>query len=225
MVQIRKEPLATNYYYHIYTRSISKYIVFNNKEEYNRLYQLLYNYRFTDFKYKFSRFLELSDENQKEIQSNLEIRNDVLVEIVAFCIMPTHIHLVLKQTKENGITKFMSQVLNSYARYFNTKHQRIGPLWSGRFKSVLVDRDEQLLHLSRYIHLNPTSARLADEPEDWPDSSYKEYISEKHGNQLCKFESIIDINNEEYKKFTKDHKDYQRTLSIIKYLTIDNYSG
>jgi putative transposase len=79
--------------------------------------------------------------------------------------MPTHIHLVLRQLKDGGISKFMSNILNSYSRYFNIKHNRKGPLWEGRFRKVLVGSDEQLLHLTRYVHLNPVTACLVDKPK------------------------------------------------------------
>ena len=70
----------------------------------------------------------------------------------------------------------MRRLLNSYTRYFNEKIKRKGPLWEGRFKKVLVNSDEQLLHLTRYVHLNPVSAGIVEKPEDWPCSSYREYI-------------------------------------------------
>lgn len=101
---------------------------------------------------KFSKFIQLEREsqlNKKEYFSDKE----KLVEIVAYCFMPTHVHLILKQLKENGISIVMNHVLNSYTRYFNTKHKRKGPLWEARFKSVLVESDEYLIHLTRYIHL------------------------------------------------------------------------
>ena len=225
MVQIRKEALATDYYYHVFSRSIAKFVVFNDIDEYERLYQLINAYRFGNFHYKYSHFLNLTRKSRSNILSDILLQNDQIVEIVAYCFMPTHLHLVLKQTKDGGITKFMARILNSYSKYFNTKHKRTGPLWSGRFKSVMVSHDEQLLHLTRYIHLNPTSADLVNNPSDWPHSSYKEYISDDATSRICKFSNIIDMSKKEYKRFTEDHKSYQRDLSIIKYMTIDSYSG
>ena len=224
MAQIRKDPLVNNHYYHVFSRSIAKYVIFSDQEDYDRFYQLLDFYRFIDFNYKYSHFLVLTTSNKEEIRNEITIRNDRHVDMVAYCLMPTHIHLILKQVKDGGISKYMSRVLNSYSRYFNTKHGRIGPLWSGRFKSVLIDHDEQLLHITRYIHLNPTSANLIDKPENWPSSSYNEYIGECD-NRLCRFGNIVDMSTTEYKKFTENQKDYQRNLSIIKYLTIEKYSG
>jgi len=108
----------------------------------------------------------------------LKQNSDLFVKIISYCIMPTHYHLLLEQVKDGGTEKFISKILNSYAKYFNLRHKRSGPLWSSRFKSVGVDDNEQLLHLTRYIHLNPTSAGYVSMPEDWQYSSYVEYISD-----------------------------------------------
>jgi len=225
MAQYRKEALTTGYYYHIFTRSIAKFVVFNDIDEYERLYQLISLNRHAAFNYRYSQFTRLTLRGQDEIINKVESQNDHIVDIVAYCFMPTHIHLVLKQTKDGGITKFMARILNGYSKYFNTKHKRTGPLWSGRFKSVMVSHDEQLLHLTRYLHLNPTSADIVKYPSDWPHSSYKEYISDDATSRICKFSNIIDMSKKEYKRFTEDHKGYQRDISVIKYITIDSYSG
>jgi putative transposase len=110
---------------------------------------------------------------QLAIKDSLQSENEQLVEVVAYCIMQTHFHLILKQVTEDGIAKFMGRILNGYSRYFNSLHSRVGPLWTGRFKNVLIRNDEHLLHLTRYIHLNPVSAGLVTKPEDWDYSSYK----------------------------------------------------
>jgi putative transposase len=222
-MQIRKDELANNQIYHIYSRSIAKFVVFNNQNEYSRILNIIKLYRHVNFNYKYSRFIALEPQNQFSIIEDLESENNHLVEIIAYCLMPTHIHLILKQTVDFGISKYMSNILNCYSRYFNVKHGRIGPLWSGRFKNVLVNDDEQLLHLSRYIHLNPVSANLINDINDWQFSSYYEYIGDKH--DLCNFKDLIDFNSKEYKKFVSDRRDYQMQLSAIKSLTIDDYAG
>jgi len=225
MAQIRKEPLVNGEYYHIFSRSIAKFVVFNDDKDYQRMHQLISLCRHTKFDHKYSQFHRMIESSQNEIISILKNQDNYLVEIVAYCIMPTHIHFILKQKGDCGISKFISRILNGYSRYFNTKHKRTGPLWAGRFKSVLVYHDDQLLHLTRYIHLNPTSANLVDDLIDWQYSSYKEYISDDVDNGLCNFKNIVDMSNTQYKKFVNDQKNYQKELSLIKYLTIDNYSG
>jgi putative transposase len=221
-MEYRKDPLVNDNYYHVFSRSIAKYIVFNDEEDYTRFLELVNIYRYSNFDHKYSKFKELQISTQKEILSGLSKEKDLLVEILAYCFMPTHFHLVLKQTKENGISIYLGKVLNSYTRYFNAKHGRSGPLWASRFKNVLVGTDEQLLHLTRYIHLNPSSAGIVDSPYDWKYSSLNEYSGFPN---ICNFDDIIDLSIKEYKKFIIDRKDYQRNLSLIKGLLIDDYAG
>ena len=214
-------------YYHIVTRSIAKYEIFNDSDDYLRIMALLDLYRFKDFQYKYSQFIGLSMRHQKAIVNSMK-NSPQLVEIIAYCIMPTHIHLILKQKTDNGISKYMARVLDAYTRYFNVKYHRTGPLWEGRFKSVLVDTDEQLLHLSRYIHLNPTSAGLVQKPRDWQFSSYREYVRSrinKSFSHLCQFEEVISVDSKEYRNFVLDRIAYQKEISKIKRLLIEKYTG
>ena len=224
---MRKNPLVNEYCYHIINRSIAKYVIFNNNDDYKRIIKLLYLYRFVDFQYKYSKFTQLSLLHQKSIINSLK-NSPQLVEIIAYCVMPTHIHLILKQTTENGISKFMAKVLDGYSKYFNIKYHRKGPLWEGHFKSILVNNDDQLIHLSRYIHLNPTSAGLVKKPQEWYFSSYCEYITgsnDKNHDNLCQYENLIDLSPKEYKKFVQERISYQQELSKIKHVLLENYSG
>lgn len=140
-----------------------------------------------------------------------------LVEIIAYCLMPTHFHLILKQLIDDGISTFMNNMENSYSRYFNLKHKRKGPLWEGRFKSVLIKTDAQLLHLTRYIHLNPTTSHLVNGPEKWLMSSYNEYLAKIDENKkICNYNGVLDIEPTAYKRFVEDRISYQRELAQIK---------
>ncbi|OGD56426.1 hypothetical protein A2V71_04650 [Candidatus Berkelbacteria bacterium RBG_13_40_8] len=156
--------------------------------------------------------------------SSLKNDSPKFVKTVAYCIMPTHFHLILGQIGNNGISKFMAKVLNSYSRYFNLRYKRKGPLWEGHFKNVLVNSDEQLLHLTRYIHLNPVSAGLIKKPEDWTFSSYPGYLSSKTDG-LCEYDGLFNISSKEYKKFVNSRASYQKELSKIKCILIEDYTG
>lgn len=225
-MQIRKNPLENDSCYHVFSRSIAGYTVFNDTIDFGRIIELLDLYRYVDFVYKYSAFLDLSRMMQLEVKANFTKSSDKHVQIIAYCIMPTHLHLLLRQQHDAGISKFMSKILNSYSRYFNTRHNRQGPLWSGRFKSVLVENDEQLLHLTRYIHLNPTSAGLTKNALGWAYSSLEEYIiSDKANTYLTESNGIFSFSPKEYLKFINDQKNFQRELSIIKSKLIDNYVG
>lgn len=220
---MRKIPLVNGNYYHVLNRSIAQYKIFNDKQDFLRFMEILNLYRFSDFKLKYSAFLDLTVDAQKLIVDRLKNSNKI-VDIVSHCIMPTHPHLLLKQLSDQGISHYMSRVLNSYTRYFNTKHQRKGPLYESRFKSIHIETDEQLLHLTRYHHLNAVSAGIVKEPEDWVYSSYQEYIKPTE-NGLCHFNDILKIEPKSYKKFVDDQIGYQKQLSKIKHLLLEDYAG
>lgn len=224
MPQYRKDRLENNFYYHIFSRSIAKYVVFNDEEEYLRFIEIFELYRHINFNHQYSKFTRLDSLTQRQIIDSLQLDNDVLVKIIAFCLMPTHIHFLLMQVADQGISKFMGKILNCYSRYFNIKHKRTGPLWSGRFKSVLVSTDEQLLHLTRYLHQNPTSAGIVTNPEDWTFSSYNDYIDTSN-SMLSIYSDLFSISPLGYKKFVMDTKDYQKEISKIKHLIFDDYTG
>jgi len=226
MATIRKDALINRQFYHIYSRSIAKFIIFNNTIEFSRALELIDLFRFKNFEYRMSSFKALSQASQTTIVEELKEKSNRIVDIIAYCFMPTHIHLLLRQNMDKGITKFMGRVLNSYSKFFNTTHERSGPLWTSRFKNVLIKKDEQLLHLTRYIHLNPTSAGLVEKPEDWEFSSYREYINLiRIENPICSKKDIFNISPKAYKKFVNDRKSYQRELALIKNALIDNYAG
>lgn len=213
----RKDLLVTGEVYHIFNKSIAEFKIFNNDSDYSRIINVICYYQREKPLISFSNFIKTRQNSFKRDYSEKE----KLIEIIAYCVMPTHLHLVLKQLKENGISTFVSNVLNSYSRYFNIRYNRKGPLWEGRFKSVLVKNDEQLLHLTRYIHLNPVTAYLVDNPEEWVASSYKEYLSETCPNALCKYTDILQINPVSYSEFVKNRISFQRDLAKIKNLIIE----
>jgi putative transposase len=206
---MKNAPLVTGQVYHIYSKSIADKVVFNSSRELQRMKELLGYYR-SNTGPRFSLNIKKTPRDGHEI-----------VQIICYCIMCTHIHLVLKQMVDRGVSVFMSNILNSYTRYFNEKYKRRGTLWEGRFKRILVENDEYLLHLTRYVHLNPVTARLVDYPEQWPFSSYSEYVGKNAEENICTFQGLISIAPVEYKDFVESRIEYQRNLAMIKHLTID----
>jgi putative transposase len=216
---MRKEKLAEGCVYHIFSKSIAGYVIFNDKAEYDRMLEGIRFYQMGKPLLSFARFCECSKEKQLIISKASEGEDQV--EVIAYCLMPTHVHFILKQKKEDGISGFMNNLLNSYTKYFNKKHGRKGPLWESRFKNVLVEDDIQLKHLTRYIHLNPVTARIIDDPRDWQHSSYQEYTGNHQGKSFCEFKDLIDINPNVYSEFVKDRIGYQRELASIKALLLE----
>jgi putative transposase len=218
---MRKYPLIDGRVYHTFTKSIAGFEVFRNETDYQRMSSMLNYYKVENPPVRFSIFSDIKNK-ESFYQRHFDSQDD-LVEIIAYCFMPTHIHLILRQLKKDGISIFMSKVLNSYTRYFNLKNKRKGPLWEGKFKNVEVVSDEQLLHLTRYLHLNPVTANLVEDPKEWSFSSYKEYLGERQsGQHICNYSRLLDIVPQDYKEFVSSRKDYQRELAGLKELYLEH---
>lgn len=200
--------------YHIYNRGSDKRNIFTQPRDYKRFKQTVYYYQYAGPKIRLSLFATSTLDSFKPDLTKK------LVEILCFCLMPNHFHFMVKQLKDGGISTFMSQLSNSYTKYFNTKYLRVGPLLQGAFKAVLVESEEQLIHLSRYIHLNPVVSGICKMPEDYLWSSYHEYQGKE---AICSTSLILNLfpSKEKYAKFTKDQIDYGTTLEIIKHQLID----
>lgn len=220
----RKNPLENNQIYHVYTRSIADFKIFNNNSEYQRMINLLYFFQVEEPPTKFSEFLALEKVQKDGFMNCFNLMTpdqEKIVEIVAYCLMPTHLHLLLRQLKKAGISQFVGNVLNGYSRHFNLKHKRKGPLWEGKFQNKLVDNDDLLIHIIRYIHLNPVTSHLVERPEDWDYSSHREFISpDKIKFPMCQYDTLLDIKPIQFKKFVDDRISYQRELQKIKNLII-----
>lgn len=102
------------------------------------------------------------------------------VTLVAYCLMPNHFHLML-QPQDDDLSHHMQLFGISYTKAINKRYDRVGALFQGQFRAKRIDRNEYLLHLSRYIHLNPVQAGLVKRPEDWAFSSYREYLGLRQG--------------------------------------------
>lgn len=216
-------PLAVGEFYHIFNRGVAKQPIFLDQSDYNRALLALAYYRFANPRVKLARFKELSYELKQEIIAELSIKNDLAIKIIGFSFMPNHFHFLLYQTSENGISKFLSNFTNSYTRYFNTKHERVGPIFQGVFKAVRIESNEQLLHVSRYIHLNPVVSYVIKDSElftyKW--SSMGDYI--KGNSDVCWLNPVLDqfASPQHYKSFLLDQIDYARSLDEIKHLVLE----
>ena len=131
---------------------------------------------------------------------------DVL-DVIAYCLMPNHYHLLLRLNADN-FSRPMQRLALSYTKAINKRYERVGSLFQGRFQAVCVDRGEYLVHLSRYIHLNPVVAKLVERPEDWEFSSYREYIGLRAGT-LPKTEAVLSQFSSvgAYREFVESHMD------------------
>ena len=156
--------------YHVFNKSIANFNIFNGAHNSYRFNQLLDYYNCIYSKESFSNFLIKN--KQYDLKNLLYPKEDRVIKFLGYVIMPDHYHLLFKVQDEYSISKYISDIENSYTRYFNLKYHRKGPLWQSRYRYVLIKSNEQLLHTSRYIHLNPTTRGLVSQPEDWQFSSY-----------------------------------------------------
>ena len=141
------------------------------------------------------------------------VKQDLHFEIYAYCFMSNHVHIVLKEKTLGDISLIMKRILTKYARWYNIKYGRIGALISNRYKSVPVEIDEYFLHLIRYVHQNPIKAGIIDKIENYPYSSFKEYINKAEltdTNFLLKMISI------------EAFIDYHKEIEIMKFRVTDS---
>lgn len=216
---IRKIPLITNQIYHIVNRGVDKRPIFNEWRDFQRFLETSAYYQREE---QSPRFSYLTPEELKKI---LDIPpKQKIVEIICYCLIPNHFHFLLKQNKNNGISKFLSLVSNSYIRYFNTKYKRRGTLLEGNFRSVLIEDENQLLHVSRYIHLNPVSSFITKDLKNYRWSSYHSFIDPKIKSIInCQTNLILEhfSSMKKYQKFVIDHQDYAQQLEKIKHLLLE----
>lgn len=209
----RKVPLVSGEYYHIFNRGVNKLPIFSDVRDYKRFIKSVLYYQIEGPKPRFSLFTPLT--------INID-GNEKIVEILCYCLMPNHFHFLLRQIKNNGITEFLGKFSNSYTKYFNIKHGRVGPILQGEFKSVLVENNEQLLHLSRYIHLNPLISGVIQKLENYQWSSYPEYLGIS-ATDICSKDTILGQFQEtqDYKQFVLDQASYGMELEYLKHHLLD----
>ena len=221
----RYVPIYTGEIYHIYNRGIDKRPVFLQKREYDRAILTLRYYRHASPSLRLSIFLTLSLEARELFLERLRLHNPAIVTILSFCLMPNHYHLLVRQEVDRGIAQFISKVQNSYTKYFNTKHKRDGALYSNQFKAVRIESEEQLLHISRYIHINPYTGFICKNLHEtvmYPWSSLGSYVGNTSFDWIDTSIVLSQFSSKKsYLRFVDDQKDYQRRLAGIQHLTFE----
>lgn len=211
-----------NSYYHIYNRGVGREDIFRAEQDYKIFLHFL------------KRYLTKPPESPNQVRPLW--RSDLYdkINLIAYCLVPNHFHLMVKQTVKEAIAKFMQALSNSYVRYFNEKYERFGPLFQGRYKAVLVKDDSYLLHLTRYIHSNPLDLkevrpRGRSDLIEYPYSSYGDYLGKRkkswiHPKEILAFfktaqkTSLKDILS--YQSFVENYKEDSK--EIIGEIAIDD---
>lgn len=169
-------------YYHAYNRGVAKQDIFKEEEDYMVFLSYLKEALSPgDKKESKAKDSPSSDRRPKNFSDE--------IELIAFCLMPNHFHLLLKQKKADSMARLMRSVGTRYSIYFNKKYDRVGKLFQGVYKAIIVPDDALLLHLSRYIHLNPLSY-MTDIKEGI--SSYLVYLGE-YEQDWIKSKSVLDF--------------------------------
>ncbi len=182
-------PFLAGYYYHIYNRGAHRLGIFRTDADYRFLLKLL-----------------------KEHSTKNEI------SILAYCLMPNHYHLLLRQDGDLPISVFMRAVFNVYSKVFNSKYKHSGTLFEGPFKAIWVDRAEYLFHLCRYIHRNPMDAGLAANLEDWQYSNYLEFVGKRNGALVDKeFVRESFGTAKDYEAFVLDYVPPEKTEKVLRH--------
>ncbi len=148
---MQRPQLATGEIYHVYNRGVEKRTIFSGEKDYFRFIHNLFEFNDTAPALNLNFHFQSTPESlrlQKKPRKKF-------VELLCYALMPNHYHLLLEQKIDNGITEFMRKMGTGYTNYFNTKNQRVGPLFQGKFKAVHVFKESHLLYLPHYIHLNP----------------------------------------------------------------------
>jgi len=217
---------VSNGIYHVYNRGVEKRNIFEDKQDYGVILKYLKEYlspppKPEDLKTIFN----LRGGTFKGIRRQPKNYNKQ-VELMAYCIMPNHFHLLIKQNTDRVMIDFLRSLLTRYSIYFNKKYDRVGKLFQGHYKAVLVTEDNYLLHLSRYIHLNPSE--YTDNLED-AYSSYADYLGLRK-TEWVKPDLILNFFNKEvapefkkvvsYKDFVENYS--KDSAEILGRLTIED---
>lgn len=194
-----------NGYYHVYNRGIEKRTIFEDEMDYKTFLKYLKEALSPPPNPKYLKVpVTLKGGTFKGVPR--PVKNfDKKIELVAYCLMPNHFHLLIKQNDKDSIRGFMSSLLTRYSMYFNKKYERVGPLYQDRYKAVLVNEEPYLLHLSRYIHLNPSEYTKDLEGAY---SSYSYYLGKMKADWV-KSEMILSYFDKSTKDFLKGTNTYK----------------
>lgn len=174
---------AENGYYHVYNRGVEKRRIFLDEQDYNVFISYLRDYLLP--KNEETLLKKLSDPNtfykeKDKILKLLRLKNfSQEITLLAYCLMPNHFHLFVKQTDAKSINKFLSSLATRYTMYFNQKYKRVGKLCQDIYKAVLVDTEDQFLYLTAYIHSQALASQGSTLQSYEQPSSYPEYLGQR----------------------------------------------
>lgn len=193
-------------YFHLYNRGVEKRTIFLSNKDRERFIQAVRICRLVNSP-KVSLIFKQLKLGKISPDDNFEKKwGPIAVEILAYCLMPNHFHFEVKEIIKDGVSKFAQRLGNSYTLYFNIRHDRVGRLFESTYKSVKITTDEQLFHLSKYIHLNPLHSSKINltisQLKRYPWSSLPVYLGAK--SKICRSDEIM--------SFFQSGKDYWKSI-------------
>jgi len=212
-----REKFVAGNIYHVLNRGVDKRRIFLNNKDY---------FRFIHDLFEFNDIAPISNNSYFFKTNPIDIARryierkprKLLVEILAFCLMPNHYHLMLRPLQDDGVFKFIKRLNMGYAKYFNEKYERSGALFQGRYKSIVVNNEAHFIHLPYYIHLNPLDLivpewrnreiknlnKALEFLENYRWSSYLDYIGKKNFPSVTQRDFLLN--------FFGGNKDYEKTI-------------
>ena len=184
---IRPITFTNDEYYHICNRGVLKQKIFKDQRDWVRL---LFTVLFFQSSLTFDNISSDIKNTMPQITGHpmsFKKTNDIvknrMVELTAFCLMPNHFHLLVKQVADGGISKYLQRIQNSYTKFINTKYKISGHLFQGPFRAIHIEDNDQILYTSAYIHLNPKELK-GENPEKYKWSSYQDYLTQNRWGDL-----------------------------------------
>ena len=179
MTPYRKKEFYQGGYYHIFNRGVNKGLIFFNDGNFRYCLRLLRKY--------------LAEYD---------------LTLIVYCLMPNHYHFIIRQETDFGISECIRDMFNAYSQAVNKQQHRIGTLFQGRFRHIHIDKDEYILHLCRYIYLNPVKGGLVVVPEQWAWSNYQDWIGIRKG-MFADIQFMLDSfgSGKNYKRFVMDYRE------------------
>lgn len=210
MTRAKDIAIAPGEYYHLYIRGVAKQNIFLDTRDYSRIIFLLLYFQSSAQIHNISRYItyfikykifKLTKDKEEELLKNRT------VELVSFTIMPNHLHLIVHELTDGGIPQYMKKVLGGYAKYFNAKYKKSGHVFQGAYNATHIEKNEQLIYVSAYIHLNQREiSNWKNKEHLYPWSSYQDYLGKNRWGEFLKPEIILEQfhNSSEYKKITEE---------------------
>ena len=216
----RKTVFAPGEIYHLVNHGVGDQMIFKNNRDYSTFIDRINFYRFLP-EIRFSHFLRFSLKEKEAFLNNCQKSKKPLIKVLIFGLLPNHFHLVVEEVQEKGVQTFMGNFQNSYARYFNIKNKRRGPLFQSTFVAVHIADDEQLMYVSGYIHANIYAAFLVKKSQLWnyPWSSLSNYLDlEPKYNFLNKkiVLSLFGNSRIKYRNYINQQAEFHKERAVFK---------